>query len=368
MISIELCLTNRCNLQCKYCFESNTDNINLKKSYKDMDFETAKKIINFYIKKSNQLNEYQNDKTINLIFFGGEPLLKFDLMKQIVSYAKYVSSVLDIVFTYSITTNATIFSKEIADFLIENKVNAMLSIDGNKVGHDANRIMKNGEGSFKLIQENYNNIKYFIKNNNCKTIIKMILDPSNVSYFYEGILFLSNFSTSISFGLNYEVKWNQKDYDIFVSELKKILEDYDVIREKDSYIEEIEVCIQAFTVHDRERNPSFCGAGKWKFFVTPDGEFYPCARFDSISECNIGNIYNDFNDNIKKFREFSFDNHECKDCKLRLSCNSTCIYYNYLFNKDIYCPDDFICMIYRTINYYCLKMLKVFQVAERGKS
>lgn len=138
--NLTLEVTDRCNLRCKYCIY-NPDNPSFRGfGKKDMDFETAKLAIDFFEKHSRER------KKVYLGFYGGEPLLNYTLIEQSVNYAKIL--IKDKEISFSLTTNATMITPQIAKFLVENEFEILISLDGPEDVHNENRIFINGEGSF----------------------------------------------------------------------------------------------------------------------------------------------------------------------------------------------------------------------------
>jgi len=169
--SLLLQLTQDCNLRCRYC--SYTDVTNKKQrrhSTKYMTFALAKKGIDFFL-------DHSIDKeTINIGFYGGEPLLEFDLLKKVVTYAEGIA--IDKKLTFSITTNGTLITEEIMEFFINHDIRLSVSLDGPQEVHDSNRRFANDDsGSFRKVIKILEWIcgKYpdYVK----FTIISMVIDP-----------------------------------------------------------------------------------------------------------------------------------------------------------------------------------------------
>lgn len=147
-----LIVTENCNLRCEYCIYSDKYPKDIKYSDLKMDFDTAKLAIDEYFRLHSKREEYGLNKTPNISFYGGEPLLNFELIKQCVEYIKKIDSST----IFYITTNGTIMTDEITKFLSENNFIVTFSLDGNKENHDRNRIVINKIGTFDVI---YKNIK-----------------------------------------------------------------------------------------------------------------------------------------------------------------------------------------------------------------
>lgn len=153
MNSVTLELTERCNLRCKYCVYSDVNNDYRFFGENEMTFETASKAVDFLMKHSNQ------NKKVYIGLYGGEPLLRFPLIKQIVEYvsAKYPNREV----SYSMTSNMTLMTAEIAEYLVNIKdMSVVISLDGPKEIHDRQRVFKNGEGTFSATM---NGLKTYMK-------------------------------------------------------------------------------------------------------------------------------------------------------------------------------------------------------------
>ena len=147
---LTLQVTQQCNLRCEYCAYSGLYE-NRTHANKNMDFDTAKKAIDFF------LNHSRDSKQITFGFYGGEPLLMFKLIKQCVDYIERSVEGKEIM--YAITTNGTLLSDEIVDFLAQHHVLLSISLDGSRKEHDLHRKFRSGEGSFDVIMENVRRLK-----------------------------------------------------------------------------------------------------------------------------------------------------------------------------------------------------------------
>ena len=136
-------VTQQCNLRCAYCAYSGIYDRNRTHSNERMTFDTAKKAIDFFFEHSTE------NADVSIGFYGGEPLLEFELIKKCVDYISHTSNGKKISLT--MTTNGTLLKGEIADFIVKHEFNIGISLDGSKEEHDVNRKFINGEGSFDII-------------------------------------------------------------------------------------------------------------------------------------------------------------------------------------------------------------------------
>lgn len=328
--NITLQITQQCNLRCKYCPYSGTY-INRRHNDKVMDFETAQKAIDFLLMHSI------DSKKINFSFYGGEPLLEIDLIKQCVDYIKANFKGKKI--TYSLTTNGTLLSDEITEFLINNDFVITISIDGPKEIHDSNRIFAiNGEGSFdsvinslKKIKEK--NILYF--NNNI--LFNAVLDPKSkliktVNFFKANDYIsetqvMGNFVNPINSKLDiiYNEDFNQvRNYELFKLYLMKLgrIEEKYVSRILDSYFERMKYTLSDYrqnsdNLTDTVHPGGPCIPGYSRFLVDVNGNIYPCERVNENSDVTkIGTLDKGFD--IDKIRALlnigNVTEKECKNC------------------------------------------------------
>lgn len=170
-MKISLMVTRACNLRCKYCYFRDSDY-----ESRRMEFETAKKIV-------DKCGAYckENERELLIHFFGGEPFLNFNLIRKIIEYSN--TNLNGIKINYTVTTNGTLFNKEIAEFLKKNKVNIRLSFDGCIETHDSQRVMPDGKGSSEFILKNLHLFK-----NYPGISVTMTISQSEASKLKKGVL------------------------------------------------------------------------------------------------------------------------------------------------------------------------------------
>lgn len=342
---ILLQLTQRCNLRCNYCVYSEEKNFGTRNhSNKDMSYETAKKAIDFYMEHSVDCEE----KAIS--FYGGEPLLQFDLIKKIITYCNDVFRGHKII--YSITTNGTLLTDEIMDFLVKNQVYITVSFDGPKKIHDKNRRFVNGTGSYDVVIKNLERLKHKCENK-MKCTVNMVVDPDND---YQEIC--NFFHEPIVKGLN--VHWNmvEEDNDIkrtgdqFASayEYQTFLGYVRYFREKnfdapDGLVKETfegraisDFHLQAFDLPRITAPGGPCVPGKMRLMADCDGNLFPCERVSETSSCmKVGSLDTGFNlEKVSKLLNVSQITEECKNCWAFTLC-SVCA--KHASDGDILCAE-----------------------------
>lgn len=168
--SITLQVTQQCNLKCNYCPYSGSY-YNREHSNRHMSFETAKQAIDFYIAHSFDI------PVAHIGFYGGEPLIEYDLIRKIVEYCREKCFGKKIM--YFMTTNATLLTEEVIDFLMENEFNLSISLDGPRNYHDRNRHRIDDSGSFDIVMQNIERLykRYPEKKDNVQ--FNCVLDPTS---------------------------------------------------------------------------------------------------------------------------------------------------------------------------------------------
>jgi len=353
--SIFLNVTQKCNLKCKYCF--------IDQYAKEMSYDTAKRAVDFIIENS----KIQGDiPSIN--FFGGEPMLKWD--EIIVPLTKYIRKQCNNNFQLSMTTNGTLLNEERLQFIKDNNIGIMISIDGDKPTQDLNRPLHNGKSSFDLI---INNIPKALKLNPNMTF-RMTLDHDNCKQLLHNCKFaIEKGYNNIFFIVNVFTKWTNQEVNDLVIAINEVANWYiELIREgRDISISQFDYAfgnikkINRFNETASFRNatdaPAYgrCGLGSNRFAsIGPDGEIYSCQEMVGNRENGdkfiIGNLFTEiYNDkrweiinsfDVKKVR--CSDSKRCKTCRLHNICDGYCSINNYFSCGDLTIVPEILCKFY----------------------
>ena len=336
-----LCLhiCHDCNLRCRYCF-ADEGAYHAKREF--MSLETAKRAIDFLIEQSGSRRILEAD------FFGGEPLMNFDVVKQTVRYAKEQAAKRGKKFLFTLTTNGLLLKDDVAEFLNREMENVVLSLDGRKEVHDAVRKTANGKGSFDLVIEN---LKNFVRiRGNKSYYVRGTFTAKNLD-FSKDVLFLAD-SGFDSISLE-PVVTDIPDLAITKQDLSRVCDEYDTLCDK--YLE-YEAKGKGFNFFhfnvDLEGGPclskrvSACGAGNEYFSVVPNGDIYPCHQFAGDPDFRMGNVYEGKLDEAirAKFKKSClFTRKKCENCFAKFICSGGCSANNYHFNGDIDEPYDITC-------------------------
>ena len=338
-----LCLhiCHDCNLRCKYCF---ADEGAYHAARQFMSFETAKRAIDFLIEHSGSRRVLETD------FFGGEPLMNFDVVKKTVLYGKAEAAKRGKKFLFTLTTNGVLLKGEIADFLNEEFENVVLSLDGRPEVHDAVRKTVNGKGSFDLC---FKNIQEFVKQRGDKKYyVRGTYTAKNLD-FSKDVLFLADCGfDSISME---PVVTDIPELAITEAMLPRICEEYDVLC--DEYLKRLREGRGFGFFHfdiDLEGGPclskrvSACGAGNEYLSVLPNGDIYPCHQFAGDTAFRMGSVFGGEIDKTLrgKFKTSClFTRKTCDTCFAKFICSGGCSANNYHYNGDIDVPYGITCVM-----------------------
>lgn len=325
---LTLQVTRQCNLRCEYCvYSGNYENRG--HSNERMSFTTAKKGIDFLLDHS------RDSKNIAIGFYGGEPLLEFELIKKCIEYAEKQCEGKELLFTF--TTNATLFNDEILEYIKEHNIRILVSLDGPGEVHDINRkFASNCRGTFDIVIKNLQIIKDKYPEVYNKLNIHAVVDRKNefgcINSFFADNKVVKDASFSLSFVSEYYSKRATtseenfiKDIDyeyfkLFLNKLGKLDKKY-ISKLVTPYFEHMErtykQLVPVSELSDKMHHGGPCIPGVQRLFLNVNGEFFPCERVNEESYVmNIGNIDDGFD--IEKVRSIlnigKISEEECKTC------------------------------------------------------
>lgn len=330
-----LCLhvAHDCNLACKYCFAEEGE-YHGKRSL--MSFEVGKKAIDFLIENSG------SRKNLEVDFFGGEPLMNFDVVKEIVSYSRSKEEKHGKNFRFTLTTNGVLLNDDIMTFLNDNMHNIVLSIDGRKEVHDNMRPSPNGKGSYDLILPKF--IKLAELRGQKDYYVRGTFTHNNLD-FTEDVLHLADLGFK-QISVEPVVTTDEMPYAIKENDLPFICEQYEYLTDK---IIEYKSNGKDFNFFhfmiDLSQGPCVvkrmtgCGAGSEYLAVSPEGDLYPCHQFVGNEEYKMGTVYSgvergDIQNEFKSCHVFSKTS--CKECWAKYYCGGGCNANAYNFNNNIH--------------------------------
>ena len=266
-------IAHDCNLRCQYCFASTGD---FGKGRKLMPFETGKAAIDFLLEKSVGRENLEVD------FFGGEPLMNFEVVKQIVEYARSKEEEYGKHFSFTITTNGVLLDDDNIEYINREMKNVVLSIDGRREVNDRMRVRVDGSGCYDKIVPNFKKLverrgdkEYYVRG----TYTKYNLDFSeDVMHLYE-----AGFE---EISVEPVIESPEKEYALTEEDLETIYQEYDKLADRISEVKAQGKHINFFHfMIDLNQGPCVvkrlrgCGSGNEYVSVTPDGDIYPCHQF-----------------------------------------------------------------------------------------
>lgn len=324
-----------CNLRCRYCFASQGD---FHGDREIMDLECGKKALIFLLENSG------NRKNLEVDFFGGEPLMNFDVVKELVKFGREEEKKYGKHFRFTITTNGMLLNDEIDEFINENMDNVVLSLDGRKCINDNMRPTINNKSSYDVIVPKFKEL--VDKRKDKDYYIRGTFTSDNLDFSEDLLEFhkLGFKKTSIepvvceSFR-PYALK--EEHLEKILKEYEKMSKDYIEIRKKDE-----DFLFFHFMI-DLNQGPCIikrtvgCGAGSEYVAVTPQGDIYPCHQFVGEDDFKMGNVFTglkntDIRDNFKKTNVLTKT--ECRTCWARYYCSGGCHANAYYTNNDINKP------------------------------
>ncbi|WP_054741468.1 thioether cross-link-forming SCIFF peptide maturase [Cellulosilyticum ruminicola] len=330
-----LCLhvAHDCNLKCKYCFAGEGEYHGHRSL---MSIEVGKKAIDFIIENS------KHRKNIEIDFFGGEPLMNWEMVKETVDYARQREKETGKNFRFTMTTNGVLLNDEIIDYLNENMHNVVLSLDGRKEVNDNMRPTANGKGSydiilpkFKKLVEKRGNKQYYLRGTFTHHNLDFAEDVKHMTG--EGFKEVSVEPVVAPNDMDYAIKPN--DVETLCAEYEKLAK-YIVtqIRQGDGFnFFHFMVDLEGGPcVHKRLAG---CGSGTEYLAVTPEGDLYPCHQFVGIPEfkmgdVNVGVTNTEMRSKFEKCNVYSKD--ECRSCWAKFFCSGGCAANSYNFHGDIH--------------------------------
>ncbi len=323
-----LCLhvAHTCNLNCEYCFASQGKYHGERAL---MSYEVGKRALDFLIENSGNRHNLEVD------FFGGEPLMNFEVVKKLVEYARKQEKIYNKNFRFTLTTNGLLINDEVIDFVNKEMSNVVLSLDGRKEVHDHLRKTITGEGSYDIIIPKFKKLVEARKGKNY--YIRGTFTHNNVD-FLKDILHMADLGFK-ELSMEPVVCAPNEPYALTEQDLPIIKEQYELLA-KEMIKRDSEN--NGFTFYhymlDLTHGPciykriSGCGSGTEYLAVTPWGDLYPCHQFVGDEKFKLGDIYNGIT-NTKIRDEFKLCNAyarpECKDCWAKLYCSGGCAANSY---------------------------------------
>lgn len=357
-----LCLhvAHTCNLNCSYCFASQGK---YHGEHALMSFETGKRALDFLIENSGTRTNLEVD------FFGGEPLMNWDVVKQLVVYARTQESIHHKKFRFTLTTNGILIDDDVIDFANKEMSNVVLSLDGRKEIHDRLRVDYAGKGSYDRIVPKFQKLvaarggkNYYMRG----TFTHANTDFTNDILHMADLGFTELSMEPVVCAPGDEAALTQEDLPVLFEQYELLAKEM-IRRKKEG---------KAFTFYhymlDLTGGPciykriSGCGSGTEYMAVTPWGELYPCHQFVGDEHYSLGNIWDGVT-NMALRDEFkccnAYARPECSDCWAKLYCSGGCAANAYHATGSIRGVYDYGCELFKK-RIECALMMKVAESEE----
>ena len=329
-----LCLhiAHDCNLACRYCFAEEGE-YHGRRAF--MSYEVGKKALDFLIANSGSRRNLEVD------FFGGEPLMNWQVVKDLVAYGREQEKLHDKNFRFTLTTNGVLLNEEVMEFANKEMANVVLSIDGRKEVHDFMRPFRKGKGSYDLIVPKFQ--KFADSRNQDKYYVRGTFTRHNLD-FAKDVLHLADLGFK-QISVEPVVAPLEEDYAIRPEDVPVICEQYDILakeiikREKEGRgFNFFHFMIDLTGGPCVYKRLSGCGSGTEYLAVTPWGDFYPCHQFVGTDGFIMGNVDEGIKtpelvDSFKCCNVYAKE--ACKDCFARFYCSGGCAANSYNFHGTI---------------------------------
>ena len=332
---ITLQVTQDCNFRCKYCIYSEDKNLKQRShAHKSMTFETAKKAILFYRNHAVDSNFY------NVGFYGGEPLLEWDLLKEAILFAE--KELVGKLLTFTITTNASLLTEPVAAFLDKHKVSIAVSLDGIKEVNDTNRVFQNGEGTSDIVLNNLKMVRdkhpNLFKDLRISSVIDPCVDVPSFGKYPEVLQTLppSYFLVNIEDSTEHDVRLpnelcEEMENEVLLAYLAEFglysgsVKPYGY-NQVNQLLSRQAAIKPANGIHDIMAPGGPCIPGKSRLFITTNGDLYPCERVNETEANCIGNIEQGFDfEKAKRILNVgTISEAKCQNCWALRLC-TTCI-------------------------------------------
>lgn len=351
-----LCLhiAHDCNLACRYCFAEEGEYHGRRAL---MPFEVGKAALDFLIANSGKRRNLEVD------FFGGEPLMNFDVVKQLVSYGREQEKLHDKKFRFTLTTNGVLLNDEVMEFANREMANVVLSIDGRKEVNDRMRPFRKGAGSYELIVPKFQ--KLAESRNQDRYYVRGTFTHNNLD-FSEDVLHLADLGFQ-QISVEPVVAQPEEEYALREEDLPQLFDEYDKLAvEMIKRHREGKAFNFFHFMIDLEGGPcvakrlSGCGSGTEYLAVTPWGEFYPCHQFVGNEDFLMGNVTEGIK-NTQIREEFKSCNvyakEKCRNCFAKFYCSGGCAANSYNFHGSITDAYDIGCELQKK-RIECAIMMK----------
>lgn len=349
-------LTNQCNLSCQYCYEFGADKVATPEGKpKFMDLETAKASVGFLLEQSG------GRRSVHITFFGGETLMNFPLLKSVVSYANEKAAARGLSIDFSLTTNATLLTPAIIEFLSENRIGVTVSMDGPKEMHDKLRVFSNGRGSYDIIEPR---VRALIQNHRTRPITARVTLTSGVTdvvriyrHLKDDLGFHEIGFAPVTTSPNRLYAINEPGMDGVLDQFRSLADEWleYALRGEMHGFSNVSDTLAELVQGVNKSHP--CGAALGMVGVGPSGDIAPCHRFVDSDTHALGHISTGIDREKKKdflSRGHINSKYACHTCWARPLCAGGCHHEAYVRYGDTGHPNLHYCDWIRDWTDTCL--------------
>jgi len=331
----DLYITENCNHRCEYCF------VKGKNEHRKLTEEVARAAIEYLLRASQKMS------WVSILFFGGEPLLEFELLRFVVAYGRQRGKETGKDVRFNMTTNGTLMTEEMARFLAEHGITYLLSIDGAKETHDAHRRLVEGGSSFDAVMPRLPMMKRYQPWQGSR----VTLHPTTVGRLREDVEFLYGRGINqFIIGPATGIEWSDDALAEYGRQMR-LVTDFYVERKKRK--EPFRMTLYEKDLEGRDiRNEWGCGAGRGRICISTDGKLYGCAKIlgvDSLRETHcLGDVWTGITD--LRGRRDLLNTHpgareRCLSCQYAAECSGGCPAVNYEATGSLFEPAPLECRI-----------------------
>jgi len=333
---MELMLTEDCNQRCDYCFVEGKNPSN------PMDMETAEKAVDLLFDLS------RNNPDLKILLFGGEPMLAFDLIKDIVLYIEEKQAGSGQKVSFDMTTNGTLFDEVRISFLAKHHVKYLLSIDGDQETHDLHRKSVDGESSYLRIIRNLSLFKSYQPWLGARITVQ----PDTVDKIYNNVIHLAELGfNQFLVGPATGVAWSDRGLDTYRDQMIQVTVWLKAELDKGRHFR-INTLEESVSMMSRKINFWGCRAGRHSITVTARGTIFPCSKMLGVDNlegiCPLGTLEDgiiEINNRLALCGMVPVDRQTCIDCRWADTCMGGCFATNYQATGSLFSPDPFECRL-----------------------
>ncbi len=339
-LTLTLCLTHNCNLRCRYCYAG-------RKTAQSMPWETARAGIDLGLAEAER-----SGVSLDLSFFGGEPLLEYPLLQRCYDYLHERGARLVSPPRFGITTNGTLLTEEKLAWMAERDFLVGLSVDGNAAMHDMNRRYADGSGSHAAVAEALALLRKFPRLR-CKCVC--VVNPANCRHLAAGVRWLhEHFEGAVGLNFDYWHAWSDAEFALLSAQAEEVQQMMLAAYRAGKRVPQVENIIGKIHTHLNGKGCELCRIGEQEIAVSAEGNLFPCSRLvgeGNSDFINFGHVSTGI-DRAKQallIAKRGNNTPACKLCALRTRCMNGCGCTNYAASGKIGSVSPFLCSCERLL-------------------